>query len=45
MVEVAEELGVDAIGLNHLMFSTPDEVAETVRLLGDRRRVDRSRPS
>jgi MoaA/NifB/PqqE/SkfB family radical SAM enzyme len=34
MVEVAEELGVDAIGLNHLMFSTPAEVAETVRLVG-----------
>ncbi len=34
MVEVAGELGVDAIGLNHLMFSTPDEVAETVRLIG-----------
>jgi MoaA/NifB/PqqE/SkfB family radical SAM enzyme len=34
MVEVAEELGVDAIGLNHLMFSTPEEVAETVRLTG-----------
>src|SRR5688572_13791207 len=34
MVEVAEELGVDAIGLNHLMFSTPEEVEETVRLLG-----------
>ncbi len=34
MVDVAEELGVDAIGLNHLMFSTPDEVAETVRLVG-----------
>jgi len=33
MVEVAEELGVDAIGLNHLMYSTPEEVAETVRLL------------
>ena len=30
MVDVAEELGVDAIGLNHLMFSTPEEVAETV---------------
>ena len=28
------ELGVDAIGLNHLMFSTPDEVDETVRLIG-----------
>jgi MoaA/NifB/PqqE/SkfB family radical SAM enzyme len=25
---------VDAIGLNHLMFSTPEEVAETVRLTG-----------
>jgi Fe-coproporphyrin III synthase len=34
MVEVAGELGVDAIGLNHLMYSTPDEVAETARLLG-----------
>ena len=34
MVEVAEELGVDAIGLNHLMFSTPAEVDETVRLTG-----------
>ncbi|MEO8520946.1 MAG: radical SAM protein [Acidobacteriota bacterium] len=34
MVDVAEELGVDAIGLNHLMFSTPGEVAETVRLIG-----------
>ena len=32
--DVAEELGVDAIGLNHLMFSTPEEVAETVRLTG-----------
>ena len=31
MVEVAQELGVDAIGLNHLMYSTPEEVAETVR--------------
>jgi MoaA/NifB/PqqE/SkfB family radical SAM enzyme len=34
MVEVAEELGVDAIGLNHLMFSTPEEVAQTVQLTG-----------
>jgi MoaA/NifB/PqqE/SkfB family radical SAM enzyme len=34
MVDVADELGVDAIGLNHLMFSTPAEVAETVRLTG-----------
>jgi MoaA/NifB/PqqE/SkfB family radical SAM enzyme len=36
MVDVAGELGVDAIGLNHLMFSTPEEVAETVRLTGAR---------
>jgi MoaA/NifB/PqqE/SkfB family radical SAM enzyme len=34
MVDVAEELGVDAIGLNHLMFSTPQEVAETVKIIG-----------
>jgi len=34
MVDVASDLGVDAIGLNHLMYSTPDEVAETVRLIG-----------
>ena len=36
MVDVAAELGVDAIGLNHLMFSTPEEVEETVRLTGAR---------
>ena len=36
MVDVASELGVDAIGLNHLMFSTPAEVEETVRLTGAR---------
>jgi len=35
MVDVAAELGVDAIGLNHLMFSTAAEVDETVRLLGE----------
>jgi MoaA/NifB/PqqE/SkfB family radical SAM enzyme len=34
MVDVAGELGVDAIGLNHLMFSTPEEVSETMRLIG-----------
>lgn len=34
MVGVAAELGVDAIGLNHLMFSTPAEVQETIALLG-----------
>ncbi len=35
MADVAEELGVDSIGLNHLMFSTPEEVSETLRLLGE----------
>lgn len=34
MVEVAEDLGVDAIGLNHLMFSTPEEVRETAEIVG-----------
>jgi len=34
MVDVAGELGVDAIGLNHLMYSTPQEVEETVRMIG-----------
>ena len=34
MVDVAEELGVDAIGLNHLMFCTPEDAAETVRIIG-----------
>ena len=34
MVDVAAELGVDAIGLNHLMYSTPEEVAETVKIIG-----------
>jgi MoaA/NifB/PqqE/SkfB family radical SAM enzyme len=34
MVDVAEQLGVDAIGLNHLMYSTPDEVADTARMIG-----------
>jgi MoaA/NifB/PqqE/SkfB family radical SAM enzyme len=34
MADVAEELGIDAIGLNHLMFSTPEEADETVRLVG-----------
>ena len=29
--DVAEELGVDAIGLNHLMFATPEEVEQTAR--------------
>ncbi len=34
MADVAAELGVDAIGVNHLMFATPEEVTETLRLLG-----------
>jgi MoaA/NifB/PqqE/SkfB family radical SAM enzyme len=34
MVDVAESLGVDAIGLNHLMFSTPGEVEDTLTLIG-----------
>ena len=34
MVDVAEQLGVDAIGLNHLMYSTPEEAAETARMIG-----------
>jgi MoaA/NifB/PqqE/SkfB family radical SAM enzyme len=33
MVDVAGELGVDAIGLNHLMFCTPEDAAETVRMI------------
>lgn len=34
MVDVAEDLGIEAIGLNHLMYSTPQEVDETLRLIG-----------
>jgi MoaA/NifB/PqqE/SkfB family radical SAM enzyme len=34
MVDVAHELGVDAIGLNHLMYSTPEEVDQTVAMIG-----------
>ena len=34
MVDVAGDLGIDAIGINHLMFSTPGEVDETLRILG-----------
>ncbi len=34
MVDVAGELGVDAIGLNHLMYSTPEEVEATVKMIG-----------
>jgi Fe-coproporphyrin III synthase len=41
MASVAAELGVDAIGLNHLMFATPEEVEQTLKILGetDRRLV------
>jgi len=39
MVDVAESLGVDAIGLNHLMYSTPTEVDETLQILGERDRA------
>jgi Fe-coproporphyrin III synthase len=35
VVDVAEELGVDAIGLNHLMYGTPDEVEQTLKILGE----------
>ena len=35
MVDVADELGIDAICLNHLMYSTPEEVQETLRLVGE----------
>ena len=34
MVDVAEQLGVDAIGLNHLMFTTPEEAEQTAKMLG-----------
>ncbi|MFN8058812.1 MAG: radical SAM protein [Vicinamibacterales bacterium] len=35
IVDVAEQLGVNAIGLNHLMYATPDEVRETLELIGE----------
>jgi MoaA/NifB/PqqE/SkfB family radical SAM enzyme len=34
MVDVAAELGIDAIGLNHLMYTTPAEARQTVEMLG-----------
>ena len=34
MVDVAEDLGIEAIGLNHLMYSTPQEVTDTVQMIG-----------
>jgi MoaA/NifB/PqqE/SkfB family radical SAM enzyme len=35
MVTVATELGVDSIGLNHLMYATPEEVEQTLKVLGE----------
>jgi MoaA/NifB/PqqE/SkfB family radical SAM enzyme len=35
MVDVAEELGVDHIGLNHLMYATAAERDETLRMIGE----------
>ncbi|HJY33457.1 MAG TPA: radical SAM protein, partial [Vicinamibacterales bacterium] len=34
MVDVASELGIEAIGLNHLMYSTPQEVTDTLQMIG-----------
>ena len=34
MVDVATELGIEAIGLNHLMYSTPQEVQDTLPMIG-----------
>jgi MoaA/NifB/PqqE/SkfB family radical SAM enzyme len=38
MVPVAIELGVDSIGLNHLMYATPEEVDQTLKVLGETNR-------
>jgi MoaA/NifB/PqqE/SkfB family radical SAM enzyme len=35
MVGIAADLGVDSIGLNHLMYATPDEVDQTLKILGE----------
>jgi MoaA/NifB/PqqE/SkfB family radical SAM enzyme len=35
MAGVAEDLGVDALGVNHLMYATPDEVDQTLKILGE----------
>jgi MoaA/NifB/PqqE/SkfB family radical SAM enzyme len=35
VVDEAEKLGVDLIGLNQLMFATPSEVRETLALIGE----------
>ncbi len=34
MADVASELQIDAIGVNHLMFATPGEVTQTLEMLG-----------
>ncbi|HNV02447.1 MAG TPA: radical SAM protein [Vicinamibacterales bacterium] len=34
MADVAREFGVDAIGLNHLMFATPEEAEQTAKIVG-----------
>lgn len=35
VVDVAGDLGVSRVGLNHLMYSTRDEVDETLRVIGE----------
>ncbi|MEW5984944.1 MAG: radical SAM protein [Acidobacteriota bacterium] len=35
MADVADALGVSAIGLNHLMYATPEEAQQTARILGE----------
>jgi MoaA/NifB/PqqE/SkfB family radical SAM enzyme len=35
MADVAAELGVDSLGVNHLMYATPDEVDQTLKILGE----------
>jgi MoaA/NifB/PqqE/SkfB family radical SAM enzyme len=35
MAGVAAELGVVALGVNHLMYATPDEVDQTLKILGE----------
>lgn len=39
VADAAADAGAVAVGLNHLMFATPDEVDETLRLIGE---TDRS---
>jgi MoaA/NifB/PqqE/SkfB family radical SAM enzyme len=34
MADVAVELGVKAIGVNHLIFATPEEAEQTARIIG-----------